>query len=227
LWWVDRETLTSAAVTDLSVGVVGRGPPARWNRCDGLGYGRGPPGSPKPPACWSCRDGPPGMRVIVRKERHHPGAQLRFTDHDGLRLTALATNTRRGQLPDLELRHRRRARCEDRIRAAKNTGLQNLPLHGFNQNQIWCAIVQLACDLIAWTQTCPARSPRPTLGTQTPTPETVLHRRGRSYRSATRSPPSSARDRRNGRRRRHRRRRRARREDRRRHPCRGWSRSAR
>lgn len=96
---------------------------------------------------------PPGMRVIVRKERPHPGAQLRFTDHDGLRLTAFVTNTRRGQLADLELRHRRRARCEDRIRAAKNTGLQNLPLHGFNQNQIWCAIVQLACDLIAWAQT--------------------------------------------------------------------------
>ncbi|MGC4935346.1 IS1380 family transposase, partial [Gordonia sp. DT30] len=42
---------------------------------------------------------PPGMRVIVRKERPHPGAQLRFTDRDGLRLTAFATNTRRGQLP--------------------------------------------------------------------------------------------------------------------------------
>ena len=51
-----------------------------------------------------------------RKERPHPGAQLRFTDVDGHRLTAFATNTRRGQLADLELRHRRRARCEDRIR---------------------------------------------------------------------------------------------------------------
>jgi hypothetical protein len=95
---------------------------------------------------------PAGMRVIVRKERPHPGAQLRFTDADGLRLTAFATNTRRGQLPDLELRHRRRARCEDRIRAAKDTGLANLPLHGFDQNRIWCAIVQLACELTAWLQ---------------------------------------------------------------------------
>ncbi|WP_404316256.1 IS1380 family transposase [Prescottella equi] len=95
---------------------------------------------------------PKGMRVIVRKERPHPGAQLRFTDRDGLRLTAFVTNTRRGQLPDLELRHRRRARCEDRIRAAKVTGLQNLPLHGFDQNRIWLAIVQLACELVAWSQ---------------------------------------------------------------------------
>jgi Transposase DDE domain group 1 len=79
---------------------------------------------------------PPGMRVIVRKERPHPGAQLRFTDIDGHRFTVFATSTKHGQLADLELRHRRRARCEDRIRCAKDTGLRNLPLHGFDQNQI-------------------------------------------------------------------------------------------
>ena len=95
---------------------------------------------------------PPGMRVIVRKERPHPGAQLRITDADGLRVTAFATNSTRGQLPDLELRHRRRARAEDRIRCAKDTGLMNLPLHDFAQNQIWCAIVALACELTAWMQ---------------------------------------------------------------------------
>jgi hypothetical protein len=96
---------------------------------------------------------PKGMRVIVRAERPHPGAQLRFTDVGGNRLTAFATNTRGGQLADLELRHRRRARCEDRVRTTKDTGLANLPLHDFAQNQIWVAIVQLACELIAWMQT--------------------------------------------------------------------------
>jgi hypothetical protein len=95
---------------------------------------------------------PAGMRVIVRKERPHPGAQLRFTDIDGHRFTAFATDTKRGQLADLELRHRRRARCEDRIRNAKDTGLRNLPLTGFAQNQVWCEIVALACELLAWTQ---------------------------------------------------------------------------
>jgi hypothetical protein len=94
---------------------------------------------------------PAGMRVIVRKERPHPGAQLRFTDTGGHRFTCFATSTRTGQLADLELRHRRRARCEDRIRNAKDTGLRNLPLHGYDQNQIWCQIVALACDLLAWT----------------------------------------------------------------------------
>lgn len=97
-------------------------------------------------------DWPKGMRVIVRRERPHPGAQLRFTDVDGLRLTAFITNTTRGQLADLELRHRRRARCEDRIRTAKDTGLSNLPLHDFTQNQIWLAVAALAVELTAWMQ---------------------------------------------------------------------------
>ena len=56
---------------------------------------------------------PAGMRVIVRKERPHPGAQLRLTDVDGHRFTCFVTGTTSGQLADLELRHRRRARCED------------------------------------------------------------------------------------------------------------------
>ena len=95
---------------------------------------------------------PDGMRVIVRRERPHPGAQLHFEDVDGYRLTGFATNTTRGQLADLELRHRRRARCEDRIRNAKDSGLRGLPLQGFDQNRIWCALVMLAADVTAWAQ---------------------------------------------------------------------------
>ncbi|MGW4968382.1 IS1380 family transposase [Nonomuraea sp. NPDC004186] len=95
---------------------------------------------------------PKGMRVIARKERPHPGAQLRFTDVDGCRVTCFVTDTKHGQLADLELRHRRRARAEDRIRCAKDTGLANLPLHHFACNQIWCELVALACELLAWMQ---------------------------------------------------------------------------
>ncbi|GAB3682281.1 IS1380 family transposase [Actinocorallia lasiicapitis] len=99
---------------------------------------------------------PDGMRVIVRRERPHPGAQLRFTDVDGHRFTCFVTGTRpgggRGQLADLELRHRQRARCEDRIRTGKDTGLRNLPLHGTAQNQLWLEIVAIALDLLAWIQ---------------------------------------------------------------------------
>ncbi len=55
-------------------------------------------------------------------------------------------------MADLELRHRRRARCEDRIRGAKDTGLRYLPLTAFAQNQIWIAVVQFATELTAWLQ---------------------------------------------------------------------------
>lgn len=99
---------------------------------------------------------PAGMRVIARRERPHPGAQLRLTDHDGWRITCFATNTAKNshwRLADLEVRHRQRARAEDRIRGLKDTGLRNLPFHGFAQNQIWLEIIALATDLLAWTQT--------------------------------------------------------------------------
>jgi hypothetical protein len=42
---------------------------------------------------------PAGTRLILRKERPHPGAQLRFTDADGLRVTAFITDTAAGVVP--------------------------------------------------------------------------------------------------------------------------------
>jgi hypothetical protein len=116
---------------------------------------------------------PTGTRVIVRRERPHPGAQLRITDVNGWRLTAFATNTShrskdgaRWRLADLEIRHRLRARAEDRIRGLKDTGLTNLPLHAFAKNQLWLEISQLAYELTVWTQVLgfddqPARSWEP------------------------------------------------------------------
>ncbi len=95
---------------------------------------------------------PAGMRVIVRKEVPHVGAQLRITDIDGHRYTAIATNQSKGQLAVLEVRHRLRARCEDRIRNAKDTGLANLPLQAFAGNELWCHVVMLAAEVMAWTQ---------------------------------------------------------------------------
>jgi hypothetical protein len=59
---------------------------------------------------------PVGMRVIVRRERPHPGAQLSlFEEADGWRYTAFVTNTAVGALQWLEARHRAHARVEDRI----------------------------------------------------------------------------------------------------------------
>lgn len=95
---------------------------------------------------------PPDMRIIARRERPHPGAQLRLTDHHGWRITVFATNTAGGRLAELELRHRLRARAEDRIRGLKDTGMTNLPLQAFTKNQIWLELVQLGAELLTWTQ---------------------------------------------------------------------------
>ena len=99
---------------------------------------------------------PTGTRLMLRKERPHPGAQLRFTDIDGMRVTAFITDTPPGavpgQLAGLELRHRQHARVEDRIRQAKAAGLANLPCHDFDANAAWLEIVLAAADLVAWAQ---------------------------------------------------------------------------
>ncbi|MCK9905229.1 IS1380 family transposase [Frankia sp. Cpl3] len=155
--WLDRRRLAYSVGFTLPEGAaeaIATVPPGAWTPAyDGDGQPRDGAWVAELTGLMDLSGWPEGMRVIVRKERPHPGAQLRIVDPDGNRCTAFATNTRRGQLADLELRHRRRARCEDRIRAAKDTGLTNLPLHDFAQNQIWCAVVALALDLLAWTQT--------------------------------------------------------------------------
>lgn len=102
---------------------------------------------------------PKGSRVIVRKERPHPGAQLSLFDTDaGYRHTAFICCPRSGSGRDtspiavLEIRHRRHARVEDRIRQAKAAGLANLPCKDAAENQAWLECVLAAADLVAWSK---------------------------------------------------------------------------
>jgi hypothetical protein len=95
---------------------------------------------------------PAGTRMLCRREDAHPGAQLRFTDHDGHRFQVFVTDQPDGDLAALELRHRQRARVEDRIRAAKATGLANLPFDRWRRNQVWLELVLCAQDLTCWAQ---------------------------------------------------------------------------
>ncbi len=95
---------------------------------------------------------PAGMRVIVRRERPHPGAQLSlFEEADGWRYQAFVTNTGAGQLASLEARNRAQARVEDRIRHAKDSGLGRLPSRQFAMNQTW------PC----WSRSTPTSPPHP------------------------------------------------------------------
>jgi hypothetical protein len=95
---------------------------------------------------------PARTRAICRREDAHPGAQLRFTDHDGHRFEVFLTDQPDPDLACLELRHRQRARVEDRIRAAKTTGLRNLPFDRWRRNAVWLELVLAAQDLLCWTQ---------------------------------------------------------------------------
>jgi len=95
---------------------------------------------------------PERSRLIVRRERPHPGAQLSFTDHDGHRFQAILTDQDDQDIAVLECRHRQHAHVEDRIRDDKDTGLAKLPFKEFKLNEVWLEIVMLAHDLIVWTQ---------------------------------------------------------------------------
>ena len=95
---------------------------------------------------------PAGSRLIVRRERPHPGAQLSFTDHDGYRFQTILTDQDDKDIAAVECRHRQHAHVEDRIRDDKDTGLAKFPFKEFKLNEVWLEIVLLAHDLIVWTQ---------------------------------------------------------------------------
>jgi hypothetical protein len=95
---------------------------------------------------------PQGTRAICRREDPHPGAQLSFTDVDGHRFQVFITDQPDPDITTLELRHRRHARVEDRIRCGKATGLRNLPFDLLRRNQVWLELVLVAHDLLCWAQ---------------------------------------------------------------------------
>jgi Transposase DDE domain group 1 len=95
---------------------------------------------------------PQGSRLIVRRERPHPGAQFQIFDEYGYRHTCFLTDQEGTDIAALELRHRGRARVEDSIRAGKDTGMRNLPHHAFEHNQTWLELSLVAQDLLVWTK---------------------------------------------------------------------------
>jgi len=94
-----------------------------------------------------------GVRVLARRERPHPGAQLTLFDTaEGFRHQVFITDPTDDDIAALELRHRHRAHVENRIPAAKDSGLHNVPCEDFVRNQAWPQLVLIAQDLHAWTQ---------------------------------------------------------------------------
>lgn len=94
---------------------------------------------------------PPDLRIVCRREKPHPGAQLSlFEEIDGWRYQLVATNTPHATAQFLEARHRPHARVEDHIRCGKQTGLGHLPSTSIDINRAWCVAATIACDLLAW-----------------------------------------------------------------------------
>ena len=94
---------------------------------------------------------PAGTRIIVRRERPHQGAQLRLWDHDGLAPPSPA-DQQPGAARRLEVRHRRHGEVENRIKNAKDCGLERMPFTSFAANAAWMEMVLAAADLLVWTQ---------------------------------------------------------------------------
>ena len=92
---------------------------------------------------------PADTRAICRREKPHPGAQLRLWDHNGLRHQVVLTNSP-GDACALELRHRRHAEVENRIKNLKDCGLDRMPFAGFEANAAWMELTLAAADLLAW-----------------------------------------------------------------------------
>ncbi len=95
---------------------------------------------------------PDQTRLIVRRERPHPGAQLSlFDDIEGMRHTAHITN-QTGDATILELAHRQRGAAEDVIRDLKACGYDSWPSDCIVNNQTWALLAAMAFNLMSRAQ---------------------------------------------------------------------------
>jgi hypothetical protein len=95
---------------------------------------------------------PSGTRLICRRERPHPGAQLSFTDVDGHRFQCFITDQDDEDIAALEALHRQHAEVEDRVKTLKATGAGHLPFQSFRANAAWFELALTAHDITVWTQ---------------------------------------------------------------------------
>jgi Transposase DDE domain group 1 len=95
---------------------------------------------------------PAGTRLICRRERPHPGAQLSFSDHDGHRFQCFITDQQSADIAGLEALHRAHAQVEDRVKALKASGASHLPFGAYAANAAWLELSLTGHDILVWTQ---------------------------------------------------------------------------
>ena len=67
-------------------------------------------------------------------------------------MTAFLTNAPRFDPAFLDVRHRARGRCENRIQSLKAAGLGKLPFFAFGANQAWANLSMFASNLVICLQ---------------------------------------------------------------------------
>jgi len=95
---------------------------------------------------------PEGSRLICRRERAHPGAQLSLVDTDGWRHTCFLTDQTGEDLAELDRDHRAHAHVEQRIEDGKALGLAKLPFRSFAMNEAWMQLVLAAQDIVGFAK---------------------------------------------------------------------------
>lgn len=94
----------------------------------------------------------PGARLLVRRERAHPGAQLSLIDTDGWRHQVFLTDQPGHDLAELDRCHRAHAHVEARIEDSHALGLAKLPFRAYEMNEAWMQLALCAQDLLAYTK---------------------------------------------------------------------------
>jgi len=94
---------------------------------------------------------PEGSRLIVRRERPHPGTQLSFTDYDGYRFQAILTDhtkptSRPSSAATANAPTSKTAPATTKTPASRSSRSRR-------SREVWVEIVMLAHDLTIWTQT--------------------------------------------------------------------------
>lgn len=136
---------------------------------------------------------PVGSRLICRRERAHPGAQLSLIDSDGWRHTCFLTDQSGEDIAELDRLHRAHAHVERRIEDAKALGLAKLPFRGFAMNAAWMQLVLAAQDSLAFAKALTLRGELAKAKPQT-LRYRLLHQAGRVARSGRRTRLRLARD---------------------------------
>lgn len=92
-----------------------------------------------------------GLRLIIRREPKHPGAQRSLLPSDNYRYWGHWTDTKT-DAPESDRDMRAHARVETHIARIKDQGGNRFPFARFAPNRLWLHIVALADTLIRWFQ---------------------------------------------------------------------------